>query len=97
MSDVNTAAGGLKPYFIWDRPVRYCHWISVLCVICLMAIDGKILLKTWHVYVGYIFALNLIFRIIWGVIGSASARWHTILPIGPSFRAQFSQFIVGLK
>ena len=111
MSDANTAAGDLKSYFIWDRPVRYCHWISVLCVICLMAIgtvilnskalevtiDGKILLKTWHVYVGYIFALNLIFRIIWGFIGSASARWRTILPVGPSFRAQFSQFIVGLK
>jgi Ni/Fe-hydrogenase 1 B-type cytochrome subunit len=101
----------LIEYSVWDKPVRYCHWLNVLCVLCLIAIgtiilnskalgvtsDGKILLKTWHVYVGYIFALNLTFRIVWGFMGNSYARWRAILPVGPTFRAQFSQFIVGLK
>jgi len=72
----------LKEYFVWDRPVRIFHWLNVLCVLGLIAIgvtilnakelgistDGKILLKTWHVYFGYVFVINLIIRIIWGFI-----------------------------
>jgi len=101
----------LIEYSVWDKPVRYCHWINVLCVICLIAIgtailnskalgvttDGKILLKTWHVYVGYIFALNLTFRIVWGFIGSSTARWHAILPVGATYWTHFSEYIVSLK
>ena len=60
-------------YKVWDRTTRWFHWINVLCVICLamlglailneksfgVSAEGKILLKTLHVYVGYVFAINL--------------------------------------
>lgn len=30
--------------------------------------DGKILLKTVHVYIGYIFVVNLFWRFLWGLL-----------------------------
>jgi Ni/Fe-hydrogenase 1 B-type cytochrome subunit len=70
----------LQEYTVWDRTTRLFHWINVLCIIGLIALgttilnadalgvtnDGKILLKTIHVYVGYVFVLNLLWRLVWG-------------------------------
>ena len=60
----------LKSYFVWDVGVRWFHWMNVLCVLGLVAVgvqlinddalglsnDGKVLLKTVHVFIGYAFA-----------------------------------------
>ncbi len=97
----------LQPYPVWDKTVRIFHWVNVLCVLGLMAIgiailnakalgvstDGKILLKTWHVYFGYVMALNLSWRLIWGFIGSRYARWQAILPWGKAYRSDFRAFV----
>jgi cytochrome b561 len=54
----------LTNYPVWDKTVRIFHWVNVLCVLGLIAAgtvnlnakglgvttDGKILLKTIHVY-----------------------------------------------
>ena len=101
----------LAVYPVWDKTVRIFHWVNVLCVLGLIAVgtvslnakvlgittDGKILLKTVHVYIGYVFAVNLAWRIVWGFIGSRYARWSAILPIGAEYRAQFSAYIAGAK
>ena len=101
----------LTHYFVWDRTVRLFHWVNVLCVLGLIAIgtvvlnskalgvsvDGKILLKTIHVYIGYIFAVNLTWRIVWGFIGSHYARWRAMLPFGAEYRSQLSAMISGVK
>jgi cytochrome b len=47
--------------------------------------DGKILLKTWHVYFGYVFATNLLFRFVWAFIGGHYSRWRAFLPSGKGF------------
>ena len=43
-------------------------------------IDAKVGLKVVHVFLGYIFVLNFIWRIIWGFIGNNYARWSNIVP-----------------
>jgi hypothetical protein len=62
----------LQSYAVWDRPTRWFHWINFACVVALAAIGtailydkelgvtdgGKILLKTTHVWFGYVFAIN---------------------------------------
>jgi Ni/Fe-hydrogenase 1 B-type cytochrome subunit len=92
----------LQEYTVWDRTTRLFHWINVLCIIALIALGtailnagalgasdgGKILLKTVHVYVGYVFALNLLWRLVWGFIGGPYARWRSILPFGRGFSAE---------
>ena len=85
----------LKSYKVWDRSTRWFHWINVICVISLIFVgtaifngkaigvsgDGKILLKTIHVYIGYLFVFNLIWRLICGFIGNKYAKWINIFPI----------------
>lgn len=101
----------LTSYAVWDRTTRWFHWINVLSVLTLIAIglvimnskalgitdDGKVLLKTWHVYVGYVFALNLAWRIVWGFIGNRYSRWRAILPFGEDYKQQRRAFVAGLK
>jgi Ni/Fe-hydrogenase 1 B-type cytochrome subunit len=96
---------------IWDRTVRIFHWLNVLCVIGLIAIgliilnsksfgvgsDGKILLKTIHVYIGYAFTVNLSWRLIWGFFGSASARWAAILPLGKRYRKSLVGYLSDIR
>ena len=93
---------------IWDRTTRWFHWINFICVLGLAGIgtvilnagdlgvpnDGKILLKTTHVTVGYVFVLNLLWRIVWGFFGGPYSRWTAVLPVG---RGYFSRLSAQLK
>ncbi len=88
-----------KSYRVWDVPTRAFHWINVLCVFTLIglglvilnagALDvsnaGKILLKTLHVWAGYVFALNIAVRLAWGFFGGFYARWRQMLPGGKGY------------
>jgi cytochrome b len=96
---------------VWDRTVRLFHWINVLCVLGLIAIgtvilnskvlgvsgDGKVLLKTVHVYIGYVFVMNIAWRLIWGFIGNRFSRWKAVLPIGNQYKIHRLNFIKGVK
>lgn len=104
-------ASSVTEYHVWDRSVRWFHWINVLCVLGLMAIgiailnskalgitdDGKILLKTWHVYFGYVFAINLSWRLVWGFLGNRFSRWQAVLPFGAQYKQQKRAFWAGWK
>jgi len=101
----------IKTYTVWDASVRWFHWINVLCVIGLIAVgvvilnaktlgvstEGKILLKTVHVWIGYVFSLNLSWRIVWAFIGGHYSRWHAILPKGPGFIKETGEYITAFK
>ena len=92
--------------FVWSRNVRLFHWINVIAITLLICIgliilngklfgvstDGKILLKTIHVSVGYVFAINLLFRLIIGFIGKAHERWSQILPFNKGFKQELVEF-----
>jgi len=103
----------LTTHRVWDAPTRWFHWINALCVIALAAIglvilnakglgvgnDGKIALKTVHTWVGYVFALNLAWRLIWAFFGNRFARWRAILPGGRGYlhamRSYVAAFVAG--
>lgn len=100
----------LQEYSVWDKGTRIFHWLNVICVLGLIAIgtvilnasdlgvsnDGKIFLKTIHVYVGYVFALNLLWRLIWGFIGGPYARWGALLPFKSGYTAQFKEEVAAV-
>ena len=97
--------------FVWSRKIRLFHWINVIAILLLIAIgtvilngktfglssEGKVLLKTIHVLVGYVFASNLIFRLIIAFVGKGYERWHKILPFKKGFKAELVAFIQGKK
>jgi cytochrome b len=92
--------------FVWSRKIRLFHWINVIAITLLIAIgliifnakmigvstDGKILLKSIHVIVGYVFAINLIFRFIIGFIGKAHERWSKVLPFTKGYTQELVEF-----
>jgi cytochrome b len=108
---MTTEQSQLTKYQVWDRTVRIFHWMNLLCILGLIAIgtiilnskalgiggDGKVILKTLHVYIGYVFVLNLTWRLIWGFIGNRFARWKSILPLGDQYKQHHLAFVDGLK
>lgn len=101
----------LRAYRVWDAGVRWFHWINLICVLGLIAVgvailndkalgvsdDGKILLKTVHVWIGYVFAVNLAWRLVWAFIGGTHSRWRAILPIGRGYLAELRRYIAALR
>jgi cytochrome b len=59
--------------------------------------DGKVLLKTVHVYAGYIFVINLLWRFIWAFFGNRFARWKSILPLGADYFRELHAYIRGVR
>jgi Ni/Fe-hydrogenase 1 B-type cytochrome subunit len=101
-NQVNTSSPLIKT-FVWSRNIRLFHWLNVLSVLLLIVFgsiiyfskdlgvstDGKVLLKTIHVWIGYVFATNLIFRIILGFVGKGFERWGQTLPFSKAFKKVF--------
>lgn len=71
-------------YLVWDIPTRLFHWLLVATLVFQYAsaewFDDMI---QWHSYGGYFCLGLIIFRVLWGIIGSHYAR--------------FSQFVVSPK
>ncbi|MCK9505504.1 MAG: cytochrome b/b6 domain-containing protein [Porticoccaceae bacterium] len=97
----------LKSYPVWDAGTRWFHWITVACVLGLVAVglvimnagslgitnDGKILLKTVHVWIGYVFAINLLWRFVWAFLGNRHARFSALLPGGTGYMARLRSYV----
>ena len=89
-----------RVYNVWDAPTRWFHWINALAVLSLISVGvmllndndaldlsagGKVQLKQIHVALGYVMALNLIWRFVWAFLGNRHARWRAMLPYGPGY------------
>lgn len=67
---------------IWDLPLRLFHWTMVASVL-VAAVTGYFLPDWWlnvHAYAGYVLGALLIFRLIWGIVGSKYSRFN-IFPL----------------
>jgi len=101
----------LKSYSVWDANVRWFHGINLLCVIGLIAVgtlilnakalgipnDSKVLIKSIHVLIGYVFTINLLWRFIWAFIGGPYARWRAILPGGKGYTCELGNYVANFK
>jgi cytochrome b len=66
---------------VWDLPIRVFHWLLVLCIVgSLVSVNLGGNAIEWHAYFGYSILVLLIFRILWGFIGSTHARFTNFLP-----------------
>lgn len=70
----------LVPVRIWDLPTRLFHW-SLVLLVAFSGISGELgedlplKFMDWHQLSGYAILTLLLFRLIWGVIGSTYARF----------------------
>jgi len=101
----------LKSYTVWDKATRLFHWINFICILGLITLgiailntkvlgvssDGKVLLKIIHVYIGYLFVANLLWRIIWGFVGNRYARWKAVLPFRKGYLQSLKAYVTSVK
>jgi cytochrome b len=75
---------GSRPVQIWDLPTRLFHWLLVALVAASFAsgrVGGNAML--YHEWCGEAILALLIFRVLWGFIGSTPSRFRTFLA-GPA-------------
>lgn len=65
---------------VWDISIRLFHW-SLVAGIGFMWFSGEEggNIMVWHVYIGYGMLGLILYRIIWGVVGSPYARFSSFL------------------
>ncbi|RAK50697.1 cytochrome b/b6 domain-containing protein [Phenylobacterium deserti] len=63
---------------LWDGPTRIVHWglVALLGFSWWSAENGQL---TWHRWSGYAVLGLLLFRIVWGFVGSGSARFASFV------------------
>ncbi|MBU2089895.1 MAG: cytochrome b/b6 domain-containing protein [Alphaproteobacteria bacterium] len=72
-----------KRALIWDIPTRLFHWLLVGAILGAYLTDqfGGID-RTWHMRFGYAVLGLVLFRIVWGLVGSQPSRFASFIP-GP--------------
>lgn len=72
----------MKKIQVWDLPIRLFHWaLAVMIVVCIYTINQENI--TAHQYAGVFVLVLLLFRIIWGLVGSSTAKFWDFIK-GPS-------------
>jgi len=64
---------------VWDIPTRAFHWLQALSFGAAYLTAFSERLRNDHVALGYILLGLLVFRVLWGFIGTRYARFHTFL------------------
>jgi cytochrome b len=69
---------------VWDFPTRLFHWLLVIFVI-ISFLTGKIggNAMQYHEWSGFVILTLLLFRLVWGFVGSRESRFMTFIR-GPS-------------
>lgn len=70
-----------RKILIWDLPTRLFHWLLVLAIVALV-VTGKAggSWMEWHGRLGLLVLGLLVFRLLWGVMGSTYARFARFFP-----------------
>jgi len=73
---------------IWDRPTRIFHWLLAASVVA-AHVSGELggNLIDWHARLGLLVVGLIVFRLVWGVVGSTYARFDHFFPTPAKLRA----------
>ena len=63
---------------VWDLPVRLVHWLlAVLIAFSWWSVHNNH--TDWHIWSGIAILTLLVFRLLWGFVGSSTARWSSFV------------------
>lgn len=82
---------------VWDLPVRVFHWLLVLLIvsqIVTVSMGGNAM--EYHVLGGYAILTLVVFRIIWGLLGTPTARFVNFLR-GPGAVLRYARSLAGTQ
>jgi Ni/Fe-hydrogenase 1 B-type cytochrome subunit len=76
------------PHRVFDPLLRLLHWVIALSIVSLIATSqladwfehGPYEKTLWnlHILTGYVLTASLLTRLLWGLVGPASARWRDL-------------------
>ena len=69
----------IRRILVWDAPTRVFHWLQVLSFGFAYLTDDSERMRNYHVALGYILLGLLVFRLLWGFIGTRYARFNSFL------------------
>lgn len=72
---------------VWDPLIRLCHWAIGLCFAITYWLGSDWL--GLHAQLGYTIALLVIFRVLWGFVGTQYARFSEFVPGPTELRSYF--------
>jgi cytochrome b len=78
MSDA--PAPSVRTIKTWDLGVRLFHWLLVASVaLAFFSSEEESALSTWHIPAGWVAAVLIAFRLIWGIVGGEHARFANLI------------------
>lgn len=92
--DEGSHAGGLARRLVWDAPTRLFHWLLVLCFAGAWLTAESERWRLLHVTLGYTMAGLVMFRVLWGLVGSRHARFSSFVR-GPRAVARYLRSLIG--
>lgn len=74
---------------VWDLPIRLFHWLLVASI-AFAYVSGQLggNLIDWHARAGFFIVGLVVFRLVWGVVGTPTARFATFVR-GPAAIAAY--------
>jgi cytochrome b len=69
---------GARPVLVWDLPTRLFHWLTAF-LIPLAYLTWRLNWMQWHAWVGDALLALVLFRLLWGFFGSATARFSQFI------------------
>jgi len=79
---------------VWDAPVRVFHWLTVLSFAGAWLTAESERWRLLHVTLGYTMAGLVVFRLLWGLVGTRHARFATFVR-GPAAAGRYLRSLFG--
>lgn len=90
----------MKRVLVFDVPVRMFHWLMAVffltAIIIANTVDDESATFSYHMMAGMMIGVLLVFRIIWGFIGTTYARFSTFM-LKPSQLLGYFKEVIGSK
>ena len=65
---------------VWDLPLRLFHWVLVIAIaVAFLSSEEDSALNAWHVLSGWVAAILIVFRLVWGFIGGEHSRFSDFI------------------
>ncbi len=78
---------------VWDLPTRLFHWTLVALLITQWLTAEASSTMDWHVRGGYAVLMLVLFRLIWGFVGSDTARFRDFVR-GPGAALKYARSLL---
>ncbi|HIQ17433.1 MAG TPA: cytochrome B [Novosphingobium capsulatum] len=63
-------------FTVWDLPLRLFHWLLVASIaVAFLSSEEDSALAGWHIASGWVAAVLIVFRLVWGIMGGEHARF----------------------